>query len=105
MFWEIALPVLAAIAQGLTGFLGWRVTVDGVSPKRKKLYEWLFVLASLTGIIAVGVAAHRSVDLIGELHGKMHVDGFRFLLPLRICQHTRYISYRTSACGRSDGYE
>ena len=67
MFWDIALPVLAAFAQGLTGFLGWRVTVDGVQEERKKLYEWLFALASLIGIVSVGIAAYRGTQLSHDL--------------------------------------
>jgi hypothetical protein len=61
------LPVLAAIAQGLTGFLGWRVTVDGVREERKKVYEWLFALASLIGIVAVGIAAYRGTQISHDL--------------------------------------
>src|SRR6266852_5998549 len=67
MFWDVALPVLAAIAQVLTGFLGWRVTVDGVREERKKVYEWLFALASLIGIVAVGVAAYRGSQISHDL--------------------------------------
>jgi hypothetical protein len=67
MFWDIALPVLAAIAQVLTGFLGWRVTVDGVRQERKKVYEWLFALASLIGIISVGIAAYRGSQISRDL--------------------------------------
>jgi hypothetical protein len=67
MFWDIALPVLAAIAQGLTGFLGWRVTVDGVRAERKKVYEWLFAIASLVGIVSVGIAAYRGSQISRDL--------------------------------------
>jgi hypothetical protein len=67
MFWDIALPVLAALAQGLTGFLGWRVTVDGVKEERKKLYEWLFAIASLVGVVSVGIAAYRGSQISRDL--------------------------------------
>jgi hypothetical protein len=67
MLWDIALPVLAAAAQGLTGFLGWRVTVDGVQPDRKKLYEWLFALATLAGIVSIGIAAYRGSQISRDL--------------------------------------
>lgn len=67
MFWDIVLPVLAAIGQVLTGFLGWRVTVDGVRPERKKMYEWLFAVASIIGIAAVGIAAYRGASASGQL--------------------------------------
>jgi len=67
MFWDIALPVLAALAQALTGFLGWRVTVDGVRPERKKRYEILFGLASLVGVVSVGVVAYRGNQVSGDL--------------------------------------
>jgi len=59
MFWDIALAVLAASAQGLTGFLGWRVAVDAVPQRQKALYGRLFVIASVVGIAAVGIAAYR----------------------------------------------
>jgi len=67
MFWDIALPVLAAFAQGLTGFLGWRVTVDGVKQERRVLYEWLFALASIVGIVSVGIAAYRGSQISRDL--------------------------------------
>jgi len=67
MFWDIALAVLAAMAQVITGFLGWRVTVDGVQDQRKTLYEWLFVLASLIGVLAVGLAAYRGSSISHDL--------------------------------------
>jgi hypothetical protein len=67
MFWDITLPVLAAFAQGLTGLLGWRVTVDGVRQGRKKVYEWLFAIATLVGIISVGIAAYRGSQISSDL--------------------------------------
>jgi hypothetical protein len=67
MFWDIALAVLAASAQGLTGFLGWRVAVDVVPKWRKALYGRLFVIASVVGITAVGIAAYRMSVTAREL--------------------------------------
>lgn len=67
MFWDVALAVLAATAQVVTGFLGWRVTVDGVRQDRKKIYELLFILASVIGIVAVGSAAYRGSRISGDL--------------------------------------
>ncbi len=67
MFWDIALPTLAALAQVVTGFLGWRVTVDGVRQERKKLYERLFALSSMVGVLAVGIAAYRGSQISGDL--------------------------------------
>ncbi len=77
MFWDISLAVLAALAQGLTGFLGWRVTMDGVRPERRRLYESLFLIASVVGIASVGFAAYRgslSSGALSELrHGQEQV--------------------------------
>ncbi|MGA7769749.1 MAG: hypothetical protein WCA27_26400, partial [Candidatus Sulfotelmatobacter sp.] len=67
MFWDVALAVLAATAQVVTGFLGWRVTVDGVREERKKIYELLFILASAIGIVAVGSAAYRGSQISRDL--------------------------------------
>jgi hypothetical protein len=68
MFWDIALPVLAAVAQALTGYLGWRVAEDGVQPERKTLYEWMFIAATFVGIVSVGVAAYRGSQISGDLN-------------------------------------
>jgi hypothetical protein len=67
MFWDITLPVLAAVAQVITGFLGWRVTVDGVRQERKRLYEVLFVIASLVGVVSVGIASYRGSQISSDL--------------------------------------
>jgi hypothetical protein len=77
---DVLLAVVAALTQATTGILGWRVTVSGVpkDERRKLIYEVIFIGATACGIIAAGLAAHRSTSLIGELHAKMHVDRFVF---------------------------
>jgi hypothetical protein len=67
MFWDIAFPVLAAIAQALTGFFAWRVTVDGVKQERKLMYEWLFAVATIVGVVSVGIAAYRGTGISHDL--------------------------------------
>lgn len=65
--WDMALAACAAFAQGVTGFVGWRVTVDGVRRERKVLYECLFVSATLIGIVCVSIAAHRGTAVSQQL--------------------------------------
>lgn len=78
---DILWVACAAIAQAVTSFLGWRVTVDGVKKERKRLYEFIFIAAAVCGIIATIVAASRTANLVGQLHGKMHIDQFWFAIP------------------------
>jgi hypothetical protein len=78
---DVILALVAAIGQAITGWLGWHVTVDRVRTERKRLYKWVFIGATVVGIIATGLAANRSANLIGQLHAKMHIDRFGFLFP------------------------
>ena len=72
MFWDIALAVLAAIAQGVTGWLGWSVTMDGVQQNRQKLYKGLFAVASIVGIASVGVTAYRAATVNENASSQLH---------------------------------
>jgi hypothetical protein len=79
---DVFIALVAATAQAVTGILGWRVTVHGVphATRKKKIYESIFVFATICGIIAAVAAAHRSANLVGQIHAKMHVDQFGFLI-------------------------
>jgi hypothetical protein len=80
---DVVIAVVAAATQATTGFLGWRVTVSGVpqDARRKRIYECIFIIAAVVGVLAAGLAAHRSTNLIGELHAKMHIDKVFFYSP------------------------
>jgi hypothetical protein len=64
-YWvDVVLSVLAASCQIATGYLGWRVTVDGHVPEgRGKLYERLIICFGLAGILTTGMAAYRSAGV------------------------------------------
>jgi len=64
---DITLAVLAFLSQFLTAYLGWRVTVDGVQEKRKKLYELLFIIGGLVGALSIGLATYRASAVAGDL--------------------------------------
>lgn len=79
MFWDVALAIVGALATGLNGILGWRVTVDGgVPPARRKLYEFSFAAATLVGIVCVGLTAYRSAitnqHMTAQIHARFHAD-------------------------------
>lgn len=78
---DVVIAVVATLTQATTGILGWRVTMSGVPTDqvRKRIYEWIFIGASAVGVIAAGLAAHRSTNLVGELHAKVHIDKFWFV--------------------------
>jgi hypothetical protein len=58
----IFLGLLAASAQFGNSWLGWRVNniPSPLEPKRRKVYDFLFVLCGLTSVICVGLIAYRS---------------------------------------------
>jgi len=60
MFWDIVLAVVAFGSQAVTGYLGWRVTVDGPKPERRKLYEILFIGGIIVSGLAIGASAFRA---------------------------------------------
>jgi hypothetical protein len=70
---DILLAVLASLAQWITSYLGWRVTVDGVRPERRKLYEALFILGGIVGTIAIGLTAYRT-NAVAVTQNHSHVD-------------------------------
>lgn len=78
---DVVLALIAATAQAVTGYLGWAASVDRIKKGRKTLYRGVFVFATICGIISTVAAAHRAVNLVNELHAKMHVDDFRFQSP------------------------
>jgi len=67
MLWDIALAILAFASQFVTAYVGWRVTVDGVKQERTKLYEGLFVLCGLAGIIAIAASSYRAGGVAHDL--------------------------------------
>jgi hypothetical protein len=81
MFFDVVLVLVAACGQGLTGYLGWRVTNDGVNPKRKKFYEAIFGIATACGILATVGIAYRNMNLLEQLHAKLHVDSIILKRP------------------------
>ncbi len=69
LFFDISLVAIAALAQGITGYLGWRVTMDGAdfnSAKRKK-YEFLFAACAILGVLATVGAAYRGGSIGKDL--------------------------------------
>jgi hypothetical protein len=66
MFWDIFIAVAASVMQFVTAFLGWRITLNPISPKdpnhrRKKiLYTSSFLIAGAIGVGSVGLAAYRT---------------------------------------------
>jgi hypothetical protein len=72
MSWNLALHMLlvaaAALAQGATSYLGWRVTVDGgVLPEKRKRYEFLFIAFAACGVLATIIGAYRGGNIGQEL--------------------------------------
>ncbi len=72
MSWSLAFDILlfavAALSQSVTGYLGWRVTVDGGAPvKKKKLYEGLFLTCVTLGVLATIGIAYRGGNIGKEL--------------------------------------
>jgi hypothetical protein len=67
MAWDIALALLAFASQFVTSYLGWRVTVDGVKPGRKKVYEAVFVLGGIVGAFSIGIATYRASGIASDL--------------------------------------
>jgi uncharacterized coiled-coil protein SlyX len=60
---DICLAIIAAVTQFLTGYLGWRVTIDPLTPAdaRKKItYRRIFVFAGLLGVLAVIGGVYRA---------------------------------------------
>ena|SRR3989442_8292126 len=62
MWCTIILAVLVALTQFCNSWLGWRMTLntEPLSPRKRKLYNWMFVLFGLFGVICVGILAYRS---------------------------------------------
>src|SRR6266851_1706344 len=68
LFFDMVLVGFSAAAQCVTGYLGWRVTVDGgVSANRRKLYEGLFVVCALLGLVATVGVAYRGGSIGKDL--------------------------------------
>jgi len=65
MVWNIALAVAGGLCQFVTAWLGWRITIHPIDlgdPKQRRkriLYEILFVLVGVLGVVSVGVIAYR----------------------------------------------
>jgi len=63
IFIDISIAVVAALAQFITGYLGWQVTVEPLAPsdaKRKKIYMHVFWVSGLLGILAVTGGVFRA---------------------------------------------
>jgi hypothetical protein len=58
---DFILAVASAVAQALTGILGWVVTATAIeSPTKKKVYGSLFIVATLLGVACTFIVAIRS---------------------------------------------
>jgi hypothetical protein len=67
MIWDIILALVAFASQFLTAYIGWRVTVDGVKPERKRLYEALFALGGFVGALAIIISTYRAGEISHDL--------------------------------------
>jgi hypothetical protein len=67
MFWNILLAVFGALAQLANAWLGYKVTGQTVSPKRKLIYDCIFIGVGLLGASCVGAIAYR-----GSLSERAH---------------------------------
>lgn len=79
MSWGLALDILlvaiAAMSQAVTGYLGWRVTVDGGAPsKRKKLYKGSFIICAALGFLATVGVAYRGGSVGKDLDQIKHTQ-------------------------------
>ncbi len=66
---DLSAVAVAAVAQALSGYLGWRVTVDGVREERQKRYEIVFVACAALGVLATVLTAYRGSNIAAELSG------------------------------------
>ena len=64
---DIALALLAFLSQFLTAYLGWRITIDPVQARRKRLYKVLFLFGGLVGAISIVLAAYRASGVATNL--------------------------------------
>ena len=78
---SVVLVLVASIAQGVTGWLGWYVTVYRLNEKRRMLYGALFAGATLIGICATVLGAYRADKAMDLMRAKMHVDDVSFSTP------------------------
>ena len=60
MAFNIALAALAALSQLGNAFMGWKVTGKTLSSRQQKIYDALFIIIGVVGIVAVGLIAYRS---------------------------------------------
>ena len=83
MSWGLAFDILlvavAALSQSITGYLGWRVTVDGGAPdSKKKRYEILFAACVVLGVLATVGIAYRGGNIgkdLDEIKRAQHEQG------------------------------
>jgi hypothetical protein len=83
MSWGLAFDILlvavAALSQSITGYLGWRVTVDGGAPvSKKKRYEILFTACVVLGVLATVGIAYRGGNIgkdLNEIKRAQHEQG------------------------------
>jgi hypothetical protein len=76
MILDVIIGVLSALAQFVTAFLGWQVTVKPIGhydARKKRMYKVGFVAAGIIGILAVGLATYRANDASERLAAALGV--------------------------------
>jgi hypothetical protein len=63
MFWNIAIAVVAALAQAISSWLGYRVSTALVplTIRQRRWHHLAFILCAAVGIVLVGISASHSV--------------------------------------------
>ena len=60
MFWSVVFACLAAIAQFTIARMGYYLTGKSLSPRKKFMYDCLFWLFGVMGVVFVGLLAYWS---------------------------------------------
>jgi hypothetical protein len=61
MLRNVALAVIAGLTQVANAWMGYKVTSKRLSVRQRKVYDSLFIVVGLIGVIAIGAMAYRSL--------------------------------------------